>query len=172
MTVQLRIAADDLIGLEDTVCVGTDAGLATATGGIARGTVVLTMKGEVPVEDLRVGDRVITRERGMAVLRDVERVTAAAVTVRADSLGLARPERDTTVSADQHLAVRDWRAEALFGHGAALVPAGRLADGKQIAAFGEAEFYRLGFDADLTVYANGLETPTGRTERDVIALTA
>lgn len=181
MTMQLRIAAADLIDLQDTVPVGAaDAGIAApapaadapATGGLARGTVILTMRGEVPVEELAAGDRVITRERGMSMLRAVERVEAPAVSVRADSLGLGRPERDTTVAAGQHVAVRDWRAEALFGHEAALVPARRLADGAQVAAFGRAAFYRLVLDAPLTVYANGLETPTGRTETGVVALPA
>jgi hypothetical protein len=126
------------------------------------------MKGETPVEMLKVGDRVITRERGMTIIRAIETVEADACTIRTDSLGLGRPERDTTVAADQHVTVRDWRAKALFDADIAMVPARRLCDGKQIAAFGQAYFFRLVFDAPLTVYANGLETPTGRTERDVI----
>ena len=168
MTVQLRKNADQLVAAATTVSHG--AANDTLKGGIARGTVILTMKGEVPVEALTAGDRVITRERGMAVIRGIEIVEGPACTIRTDSLGLARPERDTTVAADQHVAVRDWRAEVLFDAGAALVPARRLCDGKQIAAFGEAEFFRLRFDTPLTVYANGLETPTGRTETGVIEI--
>ncbi|UWQ20827.1 Hint domain-containing protein [Jannaschia sp. W003] len=171
MTMQLRINAADLIERHDTVPAGAEAGIGVK-GGIARGTVILTARGEVPVEALVAGDRVITRERGMSVLRAVEHVTSPAVTVRTDSLGLGRPERDTTVAADQHVTLRDWRAEALFEAEAALVPAARLADGRQIACFGEAEFVRLDFGTPLTVYANGLETPTGRTEDGVIEISA
>ncbi|WP_179379398.1 Hint domain-containing protein [Jannaschia marina] len=163
MTVQLRQNAETLAKTDAAVVVAQ-----TIKGGIARGTVILTARGEVPVEHLRAGDRVITRERGMSVLKAVTGLTAAACSIRTDSLGLGRPERDTTVACDQHIAVRDWRAEALFDAGAALVPARRLADGKQIAAFGEADFFRLDFGTPLTVYANGLETPVGRTEDGIV----
>lgn len=165
MTVQLRQNADALVAHAAAPVVPN-----AVTGGIARGTMILTARGELPVEHLRTGDRVVTRERGMAVLQSIDTVERPACTIRTDSLGLARPERDTTVAADQHIILRDWRAEALFDTPAALVPARRLCDGKQIAAFGEADFFRLDFDAPLTVYANGLETPTGRTESEVIEL--
>lgn len=166
MTVQLRMNAEELVALAERPV--APAAETTVKGGIARGTIILTMKGEKRVEDLQAGDRIITRERGMSVLKSIETVTTPACTIRTDSLGLARPERDTTVAADQHVTLRDWRAQALFDAEAALVPARRLCDGKQIAAFGEAEFFRLDFGAPLTVYANGLETPTGRTEAGVI----
>ena len=164
MTVQLRQNAEDLARRAEHVVPSV------IRGGIARGSVILTMKGEIPVENLKVGDRVITRERGMAVIRAIDIVEGPACTIRTDSLGLARPERDTTVAADQHVTVRDWRAEVLFDAEAALVPARRLCDGKHVAAFGEAEFFQLAFDAPLTVYANGLETPTGRTETGVLEI--
>ncbi len=166
MTVQLRQNAEKL-AFHAAAVAAPDV---IARGGIARGTIILTASGEVAVEALKTGDRIITRERGMAVLTSVITHTAPACTIRTDSLGLGRPERDTTVASDQHVAVRDWRAEALFGADAALVPARRLADGKHIAAFGEAEFFRLDFGTALTIYANGLETPVGRTETGVIEI--
>lgn len=167
MTVQLRQNAETLAR---TGAAPVFVAPEPVKGGIAQGTVVLTARGERRVETLRAGDRVVTRERGMAVLRRIRRFSAPACAIRTDSLGLGRPERTTTVAATQHVAVRDWRAAALFDHGAALVPARRLADGRQIAATGEATFFRLEFDAPLTVYANGLEMPTGRTETGVVAL--
>ncbi len=164
MTVQLRQNAESLARTAVTPVA------ANVKGGIARGTIMLTARGEMPVEDLIAGDRMITRERGMSVLKSVTRVTAPACTIRTDSLGRGRPERDTTVSACQHVAVRDWRATALFETGAAMVPARRLADGRHIAAFGEEEFFRLDFGMPMTIYANGLETPTGRTEHGVVQI--
>lgn len=167
MTVQLRKNAETLTALAASPAALADTAV---KGGIARGTIILTAKGEVAIEDLKAGDRIITRERGMSVLKDVTVHTAAACSIRTDSLGLGRPERDTTIACDQHVTLRDWRAEALFECSPALVPARRLADGKHIAAFGEADFFRLDFGAPLTIYANGLETPVGRTEAGVVAV--
>jgi hypothetical protein len=171
MAIQLRINADDLIDLDDTVTAFPEDALQVRSG-IAKGTLILTARGETPVEDLKVGDRVITRERGMSRLEMITKTTASAVTVRANSLGLGRPEQDTTLAGSQHVALRDWRAAALFDADVALVPVQRLADGAQIAAQGDAEFFQLEFGTPLTVYANGLETPTGRTETGVIETAA
>ncbi|SDZ49613.1 Hint domain-containing protein [Jannaschia faecimaris] len=166
MTVQLRQNAETLTA-HAAACVN----LRPVRGGIARGTVVLTGKGEVAVENLKVGDRVITRERGIAVIKAINSMASPACMIRADSLGLGRPERDTTVAYDQHVMLRDWRAETLFDCDVALVPARRLADGKQIAALGDTDFFRLDFGKPLTIYANGLEAPTGRTEAGVVEIT-
>ena len=64
--------------------------------GLGTGTMVMTMRGEVAVEDLRAGDRVVTRHAGALTLRGVEARTSrvAPVRVRAGSLGHTRPERD------------------------------------------------------------------------------
>ena len=40
--------------------------------GLLRGTTVMTLDGELPVEHLTRGYRIITRETGMAVLRGVD----------------------------------------------------------------------------------------------------
>lgn len=164
MTVQLRQTAESL-----ALRGSTPVAVATK-GGIARGTLILTLRGERRVEALKGGDRIITREHGVSVLRAATRVIGPACTIRTDSLGRGRPDRDTIVSACQHLAVRDWRAEALFGAAAAIVPAHRLADGRHITSLGEEEFIRLDFGTPLTVYANGLEVATGRSESSVVEI--
>ncbi|CTQ31766.1 Hint domain-containing protein [Jannaschia rubra] len=163
MTVQLRRNAEEL-ARTDAVAVAP----ATFRGGLAAGTPVLTARGLVAVENLRRGDRIVTRERGLAVLRAVTRHLSDTVVVRADSLGQGRPRRDTTLAADQHVTIRDWRAEALFDAPCALVPVARLADGRQIAAAGRAEVWRLDFGSALTIQADGLEAPSGRTESHVV----
>ena len=43
----------------------------TATQGIASGSIVMTLDGEMPVEFLNSGDRIVTRDTGMSVIRSV-----------------------------------------------------------------------------------------------------
>jgi hypothetical protein len=132
-----------------------------ATGGIPHGTPVLTLDGELPIEFLSEGDRVITRNAGSARLlsRHSFRCRRAAVLIQAGSLGQMRPETDTVLPACQHVLVRDWRARALFGQPQAMVAAGVLADGEYIRDLGEMELqlHVLCFERDQVVYAGGLE---------------
>ena len=129
--------------------------------GLAPGTIVLTLDGELPVEHLAPGDRVITRDSGVAVLRDV-RVSedyVAPVAIRAGSLGHTRPDRDMLVAPGTEVHIRDWRARALFGADTANVPAHRLVDREFVtdATPRRMRLYTLVFDSRHIVYADGLE---------------
>ena len=125
------------------------------------GTPVLTLDGELPVEFLQPGDRVLTRA-GMRRLKQVEVSVvrnARVVCISHGTLGVDRPAEDVMVSAGQEILVRDWRAKAMFGTVAAMIPAAKLADGEYIRAvtLAEARFFTLTFDADAVIYAGGLE---------------
>ncbi|QQA44294.1 Hint domain-containing protein [Pelagovum pacificum] len=129
--------------------------------GLFAGTTVMTMDGEMPVDHLTVGDRIITRDTGVAVLRDVRvtEVEVMAVRVKAGSLGHSRPDEDMILPPGAMVHIRDWRAEAMFGSKSALVPVRRLIDGEFIAE-GEKKMvrvYDLVFDQQHILYANGLE---------------
>ncbi len=129
--------------------------------GLVAGTRVMTMDGELPVEHLTVGDRTITRDSGVAVLRDI-RVTntvLACIRIKAGSLGHTRPDRDMLVAAGAMIHIRDWRAEALFNMPQATVPARRLVDGEYVAAQAKTKvtIYDLVFDRQHILYADGLE---------------
>lgn len=131
------------------------------TTGLIAGTTVMTLDGELPVEHLNIGDRVITRDTGMAVLRDI-RVLEVAMTpirIKAGSLGHTRPDRDMLVAPGALIHIRDWRAEALFGKKSALVAARRLADGEFVAeqAKQTVKVYELIFDRQHILYADGME---------------
>jgi len=129
--------------------------------GLWSGGLLLTLDGERPIDDLRPGDRIVTRDAGMSVLRRIEqqRLRCALVRIRAGSLGHTRPERDVILPAGQKILVRDWRARALFGADQALVPAARLIDGEFVADAGCAtmDLWRLGFDRPHILYLDGLE---------------
>ena len=130
-------------------------------GGMVMGTPVMTVDGEIPVEYLNVGDRIITRA-GVCKLASVSvRVDRGAYMVRigAGTLGHDRPCAETLVPASQMILIRDWRANALYGAAQVLVAAARLADGAQIQTetVAEARVFTLGFDADVVLLAGGLE---------------
>lgn len=132
------------------------------TMGLCAGTIVLTMKGEMPVEALQFGDRIITRDTGMATLRALKTTPAVTklVTIKAGTLGNTRPDKDMSVAPDTLILIRDWRAQALFGKAQAAVPASRLIDGEYVvtqASDAPATLYTLDFGADHVIYADGVE---------------
>ncbi len=131
------------------------------TNGMSAGTVVLTLDGEIPVEHLNPGDRIITRDTGMAVLKAVHmrKITTRPYRISADRLGPGRPDVDTLVAPDQQILVRGLLARALFAKDQEMVPVSRLADGEYIAKCEEQTLrvYELEFDTPHVIYANGME---------------
>lgn len=129
--------------------------------GLFAGTMVMTLAGDMPVEYLSVGDRIITRS-GARVVRAVHSTvlpTAKLIYISASALGVEQPEEDMRVAPDQGIHIRDWRAKALKGVAQAVIAAKDLADGEYIrmeTAVG-ASFYSLEFDAPEVIYANGVE---------------
>lgn len=129
--------------------------------GLAAGSFVLTLAGEIPVEALKVGDRIITRS-GAKTLRALHCAvipSARLVSISASALGIEQPQDDMLVTPEQGLLIRDWRAKALRGVTQAIIPAGELLDGSYIRAETVrcACLYSLEFEAPEVIYANGLE---------------
>ena len=82
------------------------------TNGVLQGTKVLTLDGEIPVDFLEIGDRVLTCA-GASVLKSIEIsvvTNARMIRISASTLGQERPEEDVLVPATQMVLVRDWRA--------------------------------------------------------------
>lgn len=136
---------------------------AASCAGIAAGTAILTRDGEIPVDWLMAGERVITRNAGLASLLAVEsRLVGAAklLCVRAGALGVGRPGRDLLLGPDQPVLLRDWRARALYGAPQVQVPVGALADGLGIAAVAAerpVRLFTLVFAEAHVIYAEGVE---------------
>lgn len=129
--------------------------------GLVIGTPVLTLEGELPVEYIAPGDRIITRSGMRQVLAvEVTRVeNARVICINRDSLGVGRPMDEMMVVPNQPIMLRDWRAKALYGTAEALVPASRLCDGEFVRAdiLPEARFITLRFAAPEVIYAGGME---------------
>jgi len=129
--------------------------------GLMAGSIILTLDGEMPVEFLNVGDRVISRECGVARITAIRHrtVTGPAVHITAGSLGHTRPDRDVTLPAGQALLFRDWRAQAMFGRNQAHATAAQLADGEFVRLEENVEMmlFEVEFDRPHVIYADGLE---------------
>ena len=120
--------------------------LPTCGSGIGLGTGVLTADGELPVEYLIPGDRVLTHDAGLQPLAQIVTRTVAAseiVRLRPRVLDPTTGRRDLLISARQRLLIRDWRARAVFGQKAVLVEAARLVDGSYMARLDGAAPMRL-----------------------------
>ena len=134
------------------------------------GTRILSARGEVPVEALNPGDRIITRDRGMARIRAVRRQVSpngtVMVRIPAGALGYGRPERDVTLPGNQAVALRDWRARMIFGAPEARVASDRLVDGQVIrhVKTRECALHSLMLDTPALIYADGLELLSGGVE--------
>lgn len=126
---------------------------------LTAGTTVLTLKGSLPVEALRPGDRIITRDGARALLGLRQVAATRMVRVSASAIGIEQPEEDMVIAAETKILVRDWRAKALKGCDQAVIEAARLVDGEYIRfeASSPAAFYALEFDAPVVIYAGGLE---------------
>lgn len=149
--------------IESLLSVETDSPAAevTSVSGLTVGTTVLTLDGELPVQFLAPGDRIITRS-GAKVLKSVDVSVlrdADMIRVSASALGHDRPEADCFIAPGQKIMLRDWRAKALYGQDVAMIEAQRLCDGDYIRpeTVTEIRVFTLKFDRDEVIYAGGLE---------------
>lgn len=101
------------------------------------GTLIATPRGEVPVEELSVGDRIITRDNGLQEIRWIGRNAMSGhelranphlqpVLIKAHSLGNGLPERDMLVSPNHRILVANDRTQLYFDEHEVLVSAKHL----------------------------------------------
>lgn len=143
---------------------GQYAPYASRDTGLLPGTTLLTLEGEMPVEFVSVGDKVITRDSGIARIEHIQRTKRMVHTIAlaAGSLGHTRPESDAILAGDQMCLIRDWRARAMFNVDRALVAARALVDGEFIRDLGmqEQTLIQIFCDGPHILYADGLELST------------
>ncbi|WP_052500789.1 Hint domain-containing protein [Jannaschia aquimarina] len=130
---------------------------------LPQGTRILAADGEIPVEALSPGSRVVTRDRGMVEIRAVHRAPVPAgqemILVPVGAMGRGRPGCDLLLVPDQPVVLRGWRAQTLFRAREARVAIGRIADGTVIRhVHGPAMLaVSLVLDGPSALYAEGLE---------------
>jgi len=107
------------------------------------GSLIATPKGEVPVESLREGDKVITRDNGIQEIRWVGNRTLnrdelarapnlRPVLIKAGSLGHGLPERDMLVSPQHRVLIAGDRTQLFFDESEVLVAAKHLVNAGSI----------------------------------------
>ncbi len=146
--------------------VGRDRGIDSVPppqnfSGLMATSIIMTQNGEAQVQNIKAGDRIITRDCGMAVVKSVRSrcVATRAVHIKAGSFGHTRPNRDATLPWGQLVLIRDWRAQAIFCAKQAMVEAHRLIDGEFITRRDHITMtlYELEFDRPHVLYVDGLE---------------
>ena len=136
------------------------------------GTMIATPTGERPVESLREGDRVFTRDNGVQEIRWTGRrsLTGAAlqadpalrpVRIKAGSLGHNMPERDLLVSPSHRMLMTGDRPSIFFDESEVLAAAKHLTGMKGISKVCPARgvtYHHILFDRHEVILGNGAWT--------------
>jgi hypothetical protein len=132
------------------------------------GTLIVTARGEVKVEDLRVGDRVITRDSGIQEIRWIGRRDLSAaelssaphlrpVLIQAGALGGGLPERDLLVSPNHRVLMASDRTALYFDDREVLVAAKHLTgmDGVDVVEVSGTTYIHIMFDRHEVILSDG-----------------
>lgn len=136
------------------------------------GTLIRTAKGPCPVETLRVGDRIETRDNGLQDILWIgsRRITGARmhampqlrpIRFRAGALGMDEPDADLVVSPQHRVLVRGSTALALFHTDEVLVAAADLVNDRTIMrdhVLRETNYIHLLTERHEVLWANGVAT--------------
>ncbi|MCX7565305.1 cadherin-like domain-containing protein [Sulfitobacter sp. F26169L] len=135
------------------------------------GTLIATPKGERKVEDLKVGDRIITRDNGMQEIRwigsrDMSGEELAAkehlrpVLIREGALGNGLPERDMMVSPQHRVLIANDKTALYFEEREVLVAAKHLTDmeGVDVVDVSHTTYIHIMFDQHEVILSDGTWT--------------
>lgn len=139
---------------------------------VVRGTLITTDRGDVPVENLRSGCKVLTKDNGYQELTLVlSRVVNKSalhgnkklypIRITAEALGSGFPRRDLVVSRQHRIAIKSETVRRMFGLETVLVAAIRLIDlpGVHVDDTVEhVEYFHLVFKKHEIIFAEGAPT--------------
>jgi hypothetical protein len=131
------------------------------TGGFSTGTRLFCGIGLTPIEQIKIGDRLVTRDAGIARVTTIAKKTIRNrfVEFKPYSMGEIGPATDLLLPADQLILVRDWRAREAFGVDRALVQASSLVDDMFIRMTQPMEqvVFQVSFASPHILYLEGIE---------------
>ena len=140
------------------------------------GTRITTHRGEIPVEHLAAGDRVVTRDNGIQTVRWVGKTQMflqdfqaephlLPVFIRQGALGKGLPERDMMVSPNHRILVTNDRAPLRFADREVLVAAKHLtSQGVHTVQSSGTTYIHFMCDRHQVVLADGIWTETFQPE--------
>lgn len=129
-----------------------------------KGAMILTPQGERPIETLRVGDMVITRDHGPQPIRWLGSRSVLGVAnfapIRFDACAFEGLTSPLLVSPQHRFLVTGYQAELLFGTPEVLVSAKHLTNGSSIRQINckAITYLHLMLDQHEVIYANGTAT--------------
>ncbi|MDE3027825.1 MAG: Hint domain-containing protein [Paracoccaceae bacterium] len=135
----------------------------------AKGTLIVTKRGEVPVEQLALGDEVLTMDNGFKPIKWIGRrelrhgllqafKNLRPIRILAGSLGGGLPWRDLVVSAQHRVLVHSAIAQRIFGTREVLVAAKHLLELPGVEIIEDAigvEYWHFMLDQHEVVFAEG-----------------
>ncbi len=129
----------------------------------AKGTHIMTDRGDRMVQNLELGDMIITRDNGLQKIRWIgSRKVPAKGNLAPIVLpkGIVNNTRDLVVSPQHRMLITGLQTELLFGQSEVLVPAKHLLgnDGIYQAVDGFVEYFHILFDAHEIIFAEGAAT--------------
>ena len=132
------------------------------------GTTIATRRGEIPVQQIKVGDLVVTRDNGLQPVRWVGRRNLGRdnllrtpgfnpVRIKAGAFGEGVPQRDMMVSPNHRMLVASETAEVMFSEREVLVAAKHLVglDGVETVTPDKVSYIHMLFDNHEVVFADG-----------------
>lgn len=133
------------------------------------GTMITTPSGTIPVEELSVGDLVLTRDNGARPIRWIGRKKLSAsdlaanprllpVTFKQGSMGDGLPLRDLKVSPQHRMLIQSYEAELLFGEAEVLAAARNFAGrpGIETSSAEDVTYIHIMFDQHEIVLSDGV----------------
>ncbi len=134
------------------------------------GTTITTPTGPTLIEDLNIGDLIITADNGLQAIRWIGRKTISGarmeahphlrpVTIKAHALGANKPEKDLTVSPQHRMFIKSKQAQLMYGSCEVLIPAKGLLNDQTITLDFKrksVEYIHILFDKHELIQANGV----------------